>query len=89
MPLISLCKFKLEGIKRPMITSNLKYVMRKKGVTINKLIEMSGVSNHTIVRARRTTISECALNTLEKIADALDCKVKDLFVQERNPDKLR
>jgi DNA-binding Xre family transcriptional regulator len=70
-----------------MITSNLKYVMRQKNVTINKLIEMSGVSNHTIVRARRTSISECTLGTLEKIADALDCKVKDLFEQEKNRDK--
>jgi DNA-binding Xre family transcriptional regulator len=70
-----------------MITSNLKYVMRQKNVTINKLIEMSGVSNHTIVRARRTSISECTLGTLEKIADALECKVKDLFEQEKNRDK--
>ena len=72
-----------------MITSNLKYVMRKKNVTINRLIEMSGASNHTIVRARRTSIGECSLNTLERIADALDCKVKDLFEQEKNPDKIR
>jgi DNA-binding Xre family transcriptional regulator len=71
-----------------MITSNLKYVMRRKNITINKLIEMSGVSNHTIVRARRTSsINECTLGTLEKIADALDCKVKDLFEQEKNRDK--
>ena len=54
-----------------------------KKITINKLIELSGVSNHTIVRARRTSISECSLDTLEKIADALDCKVKDLFEQEK------
>jgi DNA-binding Xre family transcriptional regulator len=67
-----------------MITSNLKYVMRKKNVTINELIETSGVSNHTIVRARRTDIKECSLSTLEKIADALNCKVKDLFEQEKN-----
>ena len=66
-----------------MITSNLKYIMRMKKITINKLIELSGVSNHTIVRARRTSISECSLDTLEKIADALDCKVKDLFEQEK------
>jgi DNA-binding Xre family transcriptional regulator len=61
--------------------------MRQKNVTINKLIEMSGVSNHTIVRARRTSISECTIGTLEKIADALDCRVKDLFEQEKNRNK--
>jgi DNA-binding Xre family transcriptional regulator len=72
-----------------MITSNLKYVMRKKNVTINQLIEMSGVSNHTIVRARRTSISECTLGTLERISDALECKVKDLFEQERSPHRIK
>lgn len=66
-----------------MITSNLKYIMRERKITISRLIELSGVSNHTIVRARRTSISECTLGTLEKIADALNCKVKDLFEQER------
>lgn len=70
-----------------MITSNLKYIMAKKGITINKWIDESGVSNHTIVRARRTSIGECTLNTLEKIADSLGCKVKDLFEQEKNRDK--
>jgi DNA-binding Xre family transcriptional regulator len=53
--------------------------MGKKNITISKLIEMSGISNHTIVRARRTSITECTLGTLEKISDALGCKVKDLF----------
>jgi DNA-binding Xre family transcriptional regulator len=72
-----------------MITSNLKYIMDKKEITIDKLIEISGVSNHTIVRARRTSISECSLGTLERIANALDCKVKDLFEQERNLDRKR
>lgn len=67
-----------------MITSNLKYLMREKKISINKLIELSGVSNHTIVRARRTSICECTLVTLEKIANALGCKVKDLFEQEKD-----
>lgn len=67
-----------------MITSNLKYLMRQKNITISKLVELSGVSNHTVVRARRTSIGECTLNTLERISNALECKIKDLFEQEKN-----
>lgn len=58
--------------------------MREKKISINRLIELSGVSNHTIVRARKTSIRECTLATLEKIANALGCKVKDLFEQEKD-----
>jgi DNA-binding Xre family transcriptional regulator len=46
---------------------------------------LSGISDHTILRVRRTKkIGECSLNTLEKIAKALKCKVKDLFEEERD-----
>jgi DNA-binding Xre family transcriptional regulator len=68
-----------------MITSNLKYIMDQKRITISKLVELSGVSDHTILRVRRTQrIGECKLNTLEKIAKALKCKTKDLFEEEQN-----
>jgi DNA-binding Xre family transcriptional regulator len=59
--------------------------MDQKRITISKLVELSGVSDHTILRVRRTKrIGECKLNTLEKIAQALKCKVKDLFEEEPN-----
>jgi DNA-binding Xre family transcriptional regulator len=68
-----------------MITSNLKYIMTRQGVTISKLVELSRLSPDTIARVRRTKkIGECKLNTLEKIAKALGCKVKDLFEEERD-----
>lgn len=67
-----------------MITSNLKYIMYQKRVSINKLSEISAISDHTILRARCTShIGECKLNTLEKIAKALDCKIKNLFEEEK------
>ncbi|MDR2437088.1 MAG: helix-turn-helix transcriptional regulator [Endomicrobium sp.] len=50
----------------------------------------TGVSDHTILRVRRTRrIGECKLNTLEKIAKALKCRIKDLFEEEPDKDKAR
>jgi DNA-binding Xre family transcriptional regulator len=70
-----------------MITSNLKCIMTQRRVTIGKLAELSQLSPDTIARVRRTKkIGECKLNTLEKMAKALKCRVKDLFEEERDED---
>jgi DNA-binding Xre family transcriptional regulator len=61
--------------------------MAQKGITIAQLTELSKLSSDTISRVRRTQkIGECRLHTLEKIAKALKCKVKDLFEEERDPE---
>jgi DNA-binding Xre family transcriptional regulator len=68
-----------------MITSNLKYIMTRQGVTISRLAELARLSPDTIARVRRTKkIGECKLNTLEKIAKTLHCKIKDIFEEERD-----
>jgi DNA-binding Xre family transcriptional regulator len=68
-----------------MITSNLKYIMEKEGVSINKLMEMTGISSHTIHRIRSSAaIKTCTLKTLEKIAAALNCSPKQLFEYEKD-----
>ena len=67
-----------------MITSNLKYIMASQEITIARLAEEAHVSPDTIARIRRSKkIGECRLNTLEKIARVLNCKIKDLFEEER------
>ena len=65
-----------------MITSNLRYIMRKKEMTIHKLMELTKLSDHSVLKARASSIKGCKLETLEKIAGALGCKVKDLFEEE-------
>jgi DNA-binding Xre family transcriptional regulator len=70
-----------------MITSNVKYIMRKKEITIHKLTELTKLSDHSVLKARTSRIKGCKLETLEKIAKVLDCKVKDLFEEE--PDKAK
>ena len=66
------------------ITSNLKYIMRKRKVTIHKLMELTRLSDYSILKARTTKIKGCKLETLQKIAGVLNCSVKDLFEEEKN-----
>ena len=65
-----------------MITSNIKKIMEKKGVTIRKMVQETRLADVTILRARREQISQCRLCTLEVMAEYLDCKIKDLFEEE-------
>ncbi len=62
-----------------MLTSNVKKIMEKRGVTIRAMSEATGLSLETISRARKDHICLCRLNTLAIAAKFLECKVKDLF----------
>ena len=62
-----------------MITSNLTKIMEEKKVTIRAMIQGTGLSDMTILRARRKQISQCRLCTLEIMAEYLGVRVKDLF----------
>jgi DNA-binding Xre family transcriptional regulator len=57
--------------------------MEARHVSIVKLMEMTGLANETIQRARRGggpgQLGSCTLLTLETMAKALGVKVKDLF----------
>jgi len=65
-----------------MITSNVRKLMEDKGVTIRDMVEKTGISDKTILRARCSRINECRVYTLETIANYLGCKVKDLFEED-------
>ena len=63
--------------------SNLKKIMKDKKVTVRNLSEKTGISIQTIMNARdNKKICSCSLGKLQKIARALDCKVKDLFIED-------
>jgi len=63
-----------------MITSNVKAIMKGKGVTLRGLVDLSGVSKQTILTARSDEgLADCRLSTLGRIANALEVPLKDLF----------
>ena len=72
-----------------MIFSNVKLLMLEKNVSIQQIVRETGLSSTTVQRARGELIRECRLSTLETIAGALDCYVKDLFGEEQRPPRRR
>ena len=63
-----------------MVTSNVKKIMEEKKVTVRGMVAKTGLSDATILRARREII-QCRLSTLEIIANCLECEIQDLFKQ--------
>jgi len=65
-----------------MIRSNLKELMEKKGVTLKRMVEDTGLAEMTLIRARRDQIGRCRLDTLVIMAKYLGCTVNDLFEED-------
>jgi DNA-binding Xre family transcriptional regulator len=65
-----------------MIKSKVREEMESKGVTVRKLMDLTGLADGTILRARDARIGACTLNTLATIAAALGVGTKDLYEEE-------
>ena len=61
------------------IISNLGKIMEEKKMTYEELQFLSKVAPDTVARAKDGRIATCKLLTLEKLADALDVNVYNLF----------
>ncbi len=65
--------------------SKVKNLMKDKGITLRELMQLTGLANKTVLAARSDRdIRSCRLVTLEKIAQGLDCRIKDLFEEEKD-----
>lgn len=58
---------------------NLKQLRKKKGWTQEKLAQQSGISFHTLIKIERGDIKSPRLETLLKIAKALNLSIDDLL----------
>jgi len=66
-----------------MFTSNVKKIMKERGVKTVQLTEATQLSSATIAKARSDSgISECRLSTLGRIAKALEVGTKELYEEE-------
>ena len=59
--------------------SNLGEIMKEKKLTYEELQFKSKVAPDTVARAKDERIASCKLLTLEKLANALNFEVCDLF----------
>lgn len=60
-------------------SSNICKIIADKNITYEELQYISKLGPDTITRARDNRISSCKLETLEKIASALNVHVYELF----------
>ena len=74
-----------ELIQQPDMRSRVKKFMEMRGMTLAQMEKAAGLSRPTVLRARKDGedgIETCTLRVLRQIAQALDLKVTDLFVDE-------
>ena len=68
------------------IISNLSKIMDEKKMTYEELQFRSKVAPDTVARAKDDRISTCKLLTLEKLADALEVDICELFKHEKGTE---
>ncbi len=61
-----------------MVLNNIKKFRKEKGLTLVQLGEVAGLTEPSVRRAERNMYT-VKFSTLQKIADALDVTIKDLF----------
>lgn len=62
------------------LKSNVKKIMKEKGVMGKTIRELTGITDVTIAKVRTDDgIQECRIQTLVRIAEILGVSVKDLF----------
>ena len=61
--------------------SNVKAMMDKRNYTIQSLAIKTNLSED-VIRKARNHIEFSTIRSLQKIADVLECKVKDLFEED-------
>ena len=68
-----------------MLINLIPNIRKHKNLNQDQLAEKSGVAVSTIRNAERN-IRKITFSNLEKIADALDVSIKDLFMEEKTKD---
>ena len=61
------------------ISENIKKARNKKGVSQDRLSKMADVAYNTIIKIESGTIQNPTINTLSKIAKALEIGIDDLI----------
>ena len=62
-----------------MLKDNLKKIRKERGMSMRQLAELSGVSRSTLHDIENLNMKSTTLNTLEKLAEALDVSVNYLI----------
>ena len=59
---------------------NIKMVREEKGMTQEQLAEKANVNRSLLNQLETGKLKNTSINTLQKIADTLNCKITELFI---------
>lgn len=72
-----------------MLIFNIKNIRKNKGISLNKLHEMTGVSRAYLYDLENNRRFNPTLFILQKIAEELEVNIKDLFFSPNDIDNLK
>lgn len=59
---------------------NIKRIREEKGMTQEQLAEKANVNRSLLNQLETGKLKNTSINTLQKIADTLNCKITELFI---------
>lgn len=72
-----------------MIIFVVKNLRKHKNITLNNLCEKTGLSHSYLTKLENNHLTNCTIETLEKISNALQINIKDLFYSKSDIDYLK
>ena len=72
-----------------MIIYAIKNLRKSKNITLDELSNKTSISNSYLSKLENNKVTNCTINTLEKIADALEVNIKDLFYSKLDINELK
>ena len=72
-----------------MIIYAIRNLRKSKNITLDELSNRTSISNSYLSKLENNKVTNCTINTLEKIAEALEVNIKDLFYTEYDIEDLK
>lgn len=72
-----------------MIIYAIRNLRKSKNITLDELSNKTSLSNSYLSKLENNKVTNCTINTLEKIANALEVNIKDLFYSKLDINELK
>lgn len=72
-----------------MIIYAIRNFRKSKNITLDELSNKTSLSNSYLSKLENNKVTNCTINTLEKLADALEVNIKDLFYSKLDINQLK
>lgn len=69
-----------------MIKSNIKFLLLKNNMKLKQLAEITNINYFYLSNLQNNKVKELKLTDINKLKKALNCKFKDLFIDEDDED---